>query len=150
MAERRCVIGLDYGTSSARALLVDTESGEELTSSVYPYRGGSDGVVSDAHDPHLARQEPSDYVDALVDTLTELAGAASEAGEQIRIEGIGVDTTGSTPLPLDERGQPLAFDPRFEADPAAKAWLWKDHSSHADAAELTVLARQLRGPYLDY
>ncbi|MDX6515925.1 MAG: L-ribulokinase [Gaiellaceae bacterium] len=150
MTERRCVVGLDFGTSSARALLVDAATGEELTSSVYTYRGGSDGVVGDPHDPTLARQEPSDYVDALVSTLAETARAAVESGEQIRIEGIGVDTTGSTPLPLDESGQPLAFDPRFEGDPAAKAWLWKDHTAHAEAGELTALARELGTPYLDY
>jgi L-ribulokinase len=149
---RSYAIGLDYGTASARAVAVDTASGEELAVSVFPYRGGTGGVVGDPADANLARQEPQDYADALESTL---AGVVSELAEQGaldggRVVGIGVATTGSTPLPLGADGRPLAFDRRFADDPAAKAWLWKDHTSHAEAAEITSLLEERELPYLGY
>ena len=65
-----------------------------------------------------------------------------------QVIGLGVDTTGSTPLPVDANGQPLAFTKRFAKHPAAMAWLWKDHTGVAEAAEITTLARELRPHYL--
>lgn len=149
---RSYAIGLDYGTASARAVAVDTETGAELATSVYPYRGGSGGVLGDPADANVARQEPQDYADALEETLagvvSELAGQG--ALEEGRVVGIGVATTGSTPLPLDGGGRPLALDARFADDPAAKAWLWKDHTSYAEAAEITALLEARELPYLAY
>ena len=65
-----------------------------------------------------------------------------------QVVGLGVDTTGSTPLPWTRSGQPLAFDQRFAKNPAAMAWLWKDHTGMAEAAEITALARKIRPQYL--
>ena len=66
----------------------------------------------------------------------------------IRFAGIGVDTTGSTPLPLDESGRPLAFNKKFAKNPAAMAWLWKDHTGVAEAGEITELAKKIRPQFL--
>src|SRR5208337_2633653 len=65
-----------------------------------------------------------------------------------QVIGIGVDTTGSTPLPVDASGQPLAFSKKFSKNPAAMAWLWKDHTGVAEAAEITATAKKLRPQYL--
>jgi L-ribulokinase len=149
---RSYAIGLDYGTASARAVAVDTETGEELATSVYRYRGGSGGVLGDPSDASVARQEPQDYADALESTLGGVVSELKEQGALVsgRVVGVGVATTGSTPLPLDGDGRPLALDPRFAGDPAAKAWLWKDHTSYAEAAEITALLEERDLPYLGY
>jgi L-ribulokinase len=149
---RSYAVGLDYGTASARAVALDTETGDELATTVYRYRGGNGGVIGDAADPNVARQEPRDYAEALEATLAGVVSALREQGslEDGRIAGIGVATTGSTPLPLDEAGRPLALRDEFGDDPAAKAWLWKDHTSHAEAAEITALLETRELPYLAY
>jgi L-ribulokinase len=150
MSDRRCVVGLDFGTASARALLVDAETGDELASSIFAYRHGDDGVLLDAADPLLARQEPRDYLDATEQTLRDVSDQARRLDENVSIVGIGVDSTGSTPLPLDANGDALALDPRFSEAHAAKAWLWKDHTSFAEARELTETARDRGEAFLDF
>jgi L-ribulokinase len=137
-------IGLDYGTNSARCLVVDLEIGAEVGSSVFPYPSGDDGVILDSKQPELARQNPNDYVAAAEWLLKE---AVSQAGiTPAEIVGIGVDTTASTPLPLDKEGEPLSSS--FADEPNALAWLWKDHTSHAEAAEITGLAAREHPEYL--
>ncbi|MGO8697621.1 MAG: ribulokinase [Limisphaerales bacterium] len=143
-------LGLDYGTNSVRALIVDTTNGREIATAVWDYEHGDAGVIL-ARDPNLARQHPADYIKG---AEISIRGALSAARKNARgfkpeqVAGIGVDTTGSTPLPVDGRGQPLAFDRRFTRDPAAMAWLWKDHTGVAEAVEITALAREMRPQYL--
>jgi len=131
----KCTIGLDFGTNSARALLVDVQSGEELASSVYEYAQGRDGVVLDDADDYLARQHPIDYLNALERLVPELLGkACSIRGfERENVIGVGVDTTASTPVPVDESGRPLALLKEFKGNKNALAWLWKDHTASAEA-----------------
>ena len=143
-------IGLDYGTNSVRTLVVNTTNGREVATAVWNYEHGEAGVIL-SRDPNLARQHPSDYVKgAEISIRRALAGAkrAVSGFKPEQIVGIGVDTTGSTPLPVGRDGRPLAFDKRFARDPAAMAWLWKDHTGVAEAAEITELARQIRPHYL--
>ncbi len=143
-------IGLDYGTNSVRALIVDVKNGREIAAATWNYAHGTQGVIL-SRDPNLARQHPQDYIDGAEITIRK---ALSEARKQVKgfspaqIIGIGVDTTGSTPLPVDERGEPLAFQKKFAKNPAAMAWLWKDHTSIAEAVEITQLARKERPQYL--
>jgi hypothetical protein len=139
-------IGLDYGTNSVRALVVDTVHGREVGTSVWNYEHGTAGVIL-GRDPNLARQHPADYVKGAEVTIRQALAAAKKAVKGFRAEqvaGIGVDTTGSTPLPVDDQGQPLAFDPRFAKNPAAMAWLWKDHTGVAEAAEITSPKKSVR------
>jgi L-ribulokinase len=143
-------IGLDYGTSSVRALLVDIATGEEITSSTFDYPHGQAGVILSAEDPHFARQHPGDYAQGAEETLAAVVRQAAETRgiQAAQIVGIGVDATGSTPIPLDAAGQPLAMAGQFENDPAALAWLWKDHTAHEEAARITRLAAEMRPAYL--
>lgn len=139
-----CTIGLDFGTNSARAVVVDCGDGHALGTAVAEYPSGERGVLLDAHDPHVARQHPGDYLVALEGAIR---GALAQAGHH-RVIGIGVATTGSTPLPVDGANRPLALDPRWRDHPAAQAWLWKDHTAAGEAAAITAAAREHAPQYL--
>ena len=150
---RRYAIGVDYGTNSVRALVVDIDSGAEVGTHVYDYPSGDAGILLDAKDPHLARQNPADYIEGFFVSVREAIAAAAAAVETPgfapeQVVGIGVDTTGSTPIPVDAQGIPLALHDEFAADLAAHAWLWKDHTSWAEAAEITDAAKQHPDRYL--
>ena len=143
-------IGLDYGTNSVRTVIVNTANGREVAAAVWNYAHGTDGVIL-SRDPNLARQHPADYLNGAEITLKKalaLAKKSVRGFQPDQIIGIGVDTTGSTPLPVDSAGRPLALDRRFVKNPAAMAWLWKDHTGVAEAAEITERARELRPQYL--
>ncbi|MHC4479498.1 MAG: ribulokinase [Planctomycetota bacterium] len=143
-------VGLDFGTNSVRALIADVNTGEEIATSVWDYERGEAGVILDPRDPHLARQHPADYVEGTEACVRETLREAS-AHHQFSpddVVGIGVDTTGSTPLPVNRQGEPLAFDQKFADDPNAHAWLWKDHTGHAEAQQVTETTKRLRPEYL--
>lgn len=150
MSDNRYSIGLDFGTNSVRALIVEVSSGEEIATAVSNYRRGDAGVIGDPANPHVARQHPADYHEGLVECVQEALGlAAAEPGfSPEHIIGIGVDTTGSTPIPVNREGTPLALLPEFEGNPEALAWLWKDHSSMAEAEQITARAAAERPHYL--
>jgi L-ribulokinase len=143
-------IGLDYGTNSVRTLIVNTANGKEVASAVWDYEHGEAGVIL-GRDPNLARQHPGDYVKGAEVSIRKALADAKKAVRGFKPEqviGIGVDTTGSTPLPVDNNGVPLAFDKRFARNPSAMAWLWKDHTAVAEAGEITEKARQMRPHFL--
>ena len=144
-------IGLDYGTNSCRALIVDLETGREPATQVFVYPSGEAGILLDPRDPNVARQHPRDYLDGTVQVVGAAIAQAMETDPQFdagAIVGIGVDTTGSTPLPVDAQGTPLALLPQFQDDLNAMAWLWKDHTGHAEAQEITALAKEKHPEYL--
>jgi L-ribulokinase len=143
-------IGLDYGTNSVRALIVNVANGAEIAAAVWSYEHGTAGVIL-GRDPNLARQHPADYLKGAELTIKQALAAAKKSVKGFKADqviGIGVDTTGSTPLPVDANGQPLVFQKKFAGNPAAMAWLWKDHTGIAEAAEITALAREMRPQYL--
>lgn len=143
-------IGVDYGTNSVRALVVDVATGEEIATDVWNYRHGDAGVLLDGSDPNLARQSPADYIDGF---MAAVAGAVEKSRKVAgfdpkHVVGIGVDTTGSTPIPVNADGVALGLLDEFKHELAAQAWLWKDHTSHAEAEEITRKAAAAGLPYL--
>jgi len=143
MSARAYTIGLDYGTNSVRAVVVDVSDGRVVGTKVFDYPSGDQGVLLDPKQPHLARQNPADYVEGLRVAVGGALSAAdgAEGFTRARVIGIGVDTTGSTPLPVDARARPLAMDPRWTDNLAAQAWLWKDHTAAAEAVAITETAK---------
>jgi L-ribulokinase len=146
---RAFTIGADFGTNSVRAIVVDCADGRVLGVSVADYASGERGVLLDPRQPHLARQNPADYLDGL---KAAVRGALEEAEAQPgfardSVIAVGTDTTGSTPMPVDAANRPLALDARWRANLAAQAWLWKDHTGAAEAEEITAVA-QAHAPHL--
>jgi L-ribulokinase len=142
-------IGIDFGTNSVRAVVVNCADGQLVGTSVFDYPSGDQGVLLDPKDPHLARQNPADYLAGLRESVTGALAAVTEPGfSPHAVIGIGVDTTGSTPLPVDARMRPLALDPHWSSNLAAHAWLWKDHTSADEAARITAIAREHAPEYL--
>ncbi|MCH2206686.1 MAG: ribulokinase [Lentisphaerales bacterium] len=145
------VIGLDYGTNSCRAVLMEIGSPKELAASVFPYPSGELGILVDAEDPHVARQHPQDYVDGMA---TNIKNVLKDAKSNVpgfsadQVKALGFATTGSTVIPVDENNQPLAFKDEFKDNYNAMAWLWKDHTSSKEAAQITELAAEIRPEYL--
>jgi L-ribulokinase len=144
-------IGVDFGTNSVRAVVVDCADGRVCGTRVFPYPSGDQGVLLHPGDPHVARQNPADYLAGLRESV---AGALADAERDPRftrdhVIGIGADTTGSTPLPIDARARPLALSPEWAGNLAAHAWLWKDHSSADEAAAITAAAREHAPQYLE-
>ncbi|MFQ6038463.1 MAG: ribulokinase [Candidatus Aminicenantales bacterium] len=149
--KKQYALGLDFGTNSVRSLLVDTRTGEEVATAVFAYRRGEEGILLDPADPHLARQHPQDYLEGLEASVREVLAEARSAVSEFdprQVIGIGVDTTGSTPLPVDRKGVPLCFHEKFRDNLNAFAWLWKDHTSTEEAAVITERAASLHPEYL--
>ena len=144
-------IGLDYGTNSVRALIVDIANGYELATAVHEYETGEAGIILDSADHNLARQNPADYLRgavAVIKAVIAEAGNADKGFDASQVIGIGIDTTGSTPMPVDKNGTPLSMLAKFRGNPNACAWLWKDHTGYAEAAEITELAEKEHPEYL--
>jgi L-ribulokinase len=146
---RTYAIGIDYGTNSVSAIVADCADGRSVGSAVVDYPSGEQGILLDPRQPHLARQNPADYLVGLRSSVAGALAAADRDPEfsRARVVGLGVDTTGSTPLPVDDRNRPLALDPRWRDHLAAHAWLWKDHTAAEEAAAITATA-SVHAPYL--
>lgn len=139
---KKYVIGLDYGTDSVRAVLIDTENGAELASSVSYYQHWKEGRFC-SPEKNRFRQHPSDHIEGLEQTIT---GVVRESGVQPEeIVSICIDTTGSSPLPVNQEGIALSLTPGFEENPNAMMVLWKDHTSIREAEEINTLARTWGG-----
>nr|WP_319513999.1 ribulokinase [uncultured Cohaesibacter sp.] len=139
-----CALGLDFGSDSVRAVVVRVADGEELSSAVANYPRWAEGKFCDAARQQF-RQHPSDYLEAMGSAVRE-AIAGLEAHPDII--GIGVDTTGSSPMPVTADGTALALKDGFSSDPDAMCILWKDHTSVAEAQEINDLCHS--GQFPDY
>jgi L-ribulokinase len=142
------VMGVDYGTDSVRSILVDAANGQELASSVFYYPRWKDGLYCNPGSNQF-RQHPLDYIEGLEATILaclKQAGPAAAAA----VKAISVDTTGSTPVAVDETGTPLGLLPGFENNPNALFVLWKDHTSVKEAAAINAHAQQFPINYLQF
>lgn len=137
------VIGIDYGTDSARAVLVDVTTGAQVATSVMDYPRWGKGLYCDSSS-HQFRQHPLDYVECLEAILK---GVVEQCPDASAIKGIGIDTTACTPCFCDENLTPLAMLPGFEDDPDAMFHLWKDHTAVAEADYITEKAHNYTPDY---
>ena len=133
-------LGLDFGTDSVRAIVVDA-SGRTLAEAVRPYPRWSEGRYIDAAAGKF-RQHPLDYLEAMTDAVREAVSHTNPA----EVRGIGVDTTGSTPCLTDALGVPLALHPEFADDPDAMFILWKDHTAIEEERCINEVAHSGDGP----
>ncbi|MFW6306203.1 MAG: ribulokinase [Bacillota bacterium] len=137
------VIGLDFGSDSVRALVVNSENGEELGSGVSYYKRWMEGKYCKPS-VNQFRQHPQDYLDSMVEAVNS---ALDKCENSVRknVVGIGVDTTGSTPCAVNSEGTPLALLDQYKDNPNAMFLLWKDHTSVKEAAEINEKARNWGG-----
>jgi L-ribulokinase len=148
MTNGRFVLGVDYGTDSVRAVLINTANGNEIAASVFYYPRWKKGLYCNPASNQF-RQHPLDYVEGLETTIKDcLQKAGAEVAQQVK--AISVDTTGSTPIAVDKTGTPLALLPGFEENPNAMFVLWKDHTSTKEAAEINDQATKFSTDYLQY
>lgn len=143
-------LGIDYGTNSVRALVVRCKDGKEFGSCVVNYPSGTQGVLLDPRDHNVARQHPGDYLSGVERAVK---GALARAKKQKnfsadRIVGLGVDSTGSSPIPVDAQNRALAADKKWTKNLNAQCWLWKDHTGWREAAKITALAAQHRPQFI--
>ena len=148
MKKENYVIGVDYGTDSVRSIIANAANGQEIASAVYYYPRWKDGLYCDPN-VNQFRQHPLDYLEGLEQTIKQ---CLQQAGPSVtaNIRAISVDTTGSTPVAVDETGTPLALLPQFETNPNAMFVLWKDHTSVPEAAAINAHAEKYDINYLQY
>ncbi|MBC7846718.1 MAG: ribulokinase [Flavobacterium sp.] len=138
------VIGLDYGSDSVRAVLIDTENGQELASDVCHYKRWANKEYCNASINQF-RQHPLDHIEGLESTIKAVVAAGKVNPSQIK--SICIDTTGSSPIPVTADGTPLALTKGFEHNPNAMMVLWKDHTAINEANEINELAATWGGEY---
>ena len=146
-------IGLDFGTESARALLLDLETGEEVALAEFAYpHGVISGQLPVEEEVPLGRdwflQDPDDYVEALLALIPAVLEKGGAAGRDV--VGLGLDFTSCTVMPCDAHGEPLCRDEAFRADPQAWVKLWKHHGAAAEAEEVLRVAQERQEEFLRY
>lgn len=142
------VIGVDFGTDSVRSILIDASNGKEVASDVCYYPRWREGKYCNPSKNQF-RQHPLDYIEGLEVTITKILEGLSDE-ERKYVKGIGIDTTGSTPVAVNAKGTPLALTSGFEENPNAMFVLWKDHTSIKEAEEINAHAAKHNPNYLQY
>jgi L-ribulokinase len=148
MSKKAFVIGVDFGTDSVRSILVDSSNGVEISSAIFYYPRWKEGKYCNPSKNQF-RQHPQDYIDGLQFTIR---ACIDKAGPDTAssVKAIGVDTTGSSPVAVNSKGQPLALQKEFEDNPNAMFVLWKDHTAVEEAAAINQHATKFPINYLQY
>ncbi len=151
MAKRKYAIGVDFGTESGRAVLVDVSNGKELATAVYPY---SNRVIDEylpgtkiRLEPDWALQDPEDYIRTFKKTIPAVL---KESGiDPVDVIGVGVDFTACTMMPVKSDGTPLCVIPQYRKNPHAWVKLWKHHAAQPEADKINATARAMGESWLD-
>lgn len=153
MSDRKYTIGVDFGTESGRAVLVDVADGREVASEVFPYTHGvidEHLPLSDARielEPDWALQDPEDYLRTFQNAIPAVMKRSGVSPEDVI--GIGIDFTACTMLPTKKDGTPVCLVPEFRQNPHAWVKLWKHHAAQPEADRINDTARRLNQPWLD-
>jgi L-ribulokinase len=144
-------IGVDFGTESGRAVLVEVSTGREIASAVYPYRNGViDERLPDSGlplEPDWALQDPEDYLRVFQTSIPQVLHQSGISASDVI--GVGIDFTACTMLPVKADGTPLCMLPEWRAEPHAWVKLWKHHAAQPEANRINETARALGEPWLD-
>jgi len=147
--QNKIALGIDFGSTSVRVLTLELKSGKVINSVEQAYEKGTNGVFTSESDSLLARQSASDYVNSMKKALEKAKTENKKAGiEMSAVSGIGVDATGSTPLPVTKEMRPLSSLEKFKDNLNAYSWMWKDHTSYKEADKITEIIKEIRPPYL--
>lgn len=142
------VIGIDFGTDSVRSVIVNAATGEENASAIFSFPRWNDRLYCNAMENRF-RQHPLDYLEGMENTIQKCLNLAGRSVISC-IRSISIDTTGSTPVAVNQAGAPLALLPGFEENPNAMFVLWKDHTAVKEAAEINAHAKKFDTDYLKY
>lgn len=142
ISNSKFVIGVDFGTDSVRALLVDASNGQEVSNEVFYYTRWKQNLYCDPK-INQYRQHPLDHIEGL-EFVVKSVVKKSEVPPEL-IKSICIDTTGSSPIPINRNGVPLALTPKFSENPNAMMVLWKDHTAIEEANEINKLASSWDG-----
>jgi len=142
-SSEKLVLGIDYGTDSCRAVVISAEDGSGIAEAVARYPRWAEGKFCESG-KNIFRQHPLDYIESLQAAMDELQ---DKAGAKVlsSIQGLAIDTTGSTPCAVNAEGTPLSLLPEFAEDPDAMFVLWKDHSAVEEAAAINRAAKSWGG-----
>jgi|TARA_B110000259_G_scaffold8254_1_gene9030 L-ribulokinase len=142
------VIGVDYGTDSVRAVVVNTETGKEIAVASTKFSCWEKGLYCDPS-KNRYRQHPKDYIEGLRSSVKTVLGKC-DVGVAEKVVGLGFDTTGSTPVLVDKQGTPLAMIDEFFDNPNAMFMLWKDHTAIKEAEEINALSKKWETDYTKF
>src|SRR5579859_3166132 len=148
MEKEQFVLGVDYGTDSVRSIIVNTGNGREIASAIFHYPRWKDGLYCDPS-LNMFRQHPLDHIEGLEHTIR---ACLHQAGPTVtrNIKAISIDTTGSSPVAVNEAGTPLGLLPGFGDNPNALFILWKDHTAIKEAAAINTHAARFDTNYLQF